>query len=90
MLRPDFVVVPDDSLVPEANTIRPAPNRFTHELVDDEPYYFDRTAETDHPDGILPAGTPLAVLIEHDDFCRVADASGLYVDVHRSNLRPLR
>jgi hypothetical protein len=88
MRRPEFVVLPDEALVPDTNLIRPAPNHFTHELIHDEPYHFDREVATDRPDGVLPAGTPVAVLVEGDEICRVADASGLYVEVHGANLRP--
>jgi hypothetical protein len=89
MLRPEFVVVPDEALVPDANIIRPAPNRFTHEVIDDELYHFDRDGATDRPDGVLPAGTPVVVLVEGEELWRVADASGLYIEVHRTNLRAL-
>jgi hypothetical protein len=89
MLRPEFVVVPDEALVPEANIIRPAPNRFTHELIHDESYFFDREVATDQPDGVLPAGTPVALLVEGDELCRVAVASGLYIGVRRANLRSI-
>jgi hypothetical protein len=89
MLRPEFVVVPDDALVPDANVIRPAPSRYTHELIDDEPYHFDRARSSGQPDGILPAGTPVLLLVEGDELCRVAAATGLCVDVRCTNLRAL-
>ena len=63
VLRPDMVVLGEDALVPPRNLIRPAPNRFTHELIVDEPYRFDRPEPTNEPDGVIRAGTPVAVLV---------------------------
>jgi hypothetical protein len=89
MLRPAARVLPDRTLVPEANLVRPPPNRFTHELVVDEAYRFERPERAGEPDGVLPAGTPVAVLIEGRERCRVVDGSGLYVEVRRASLRKL-
>jgi hypothetical protein len=90
MLRPEAVVLGDEALVPAPNLVRPPPNRFTHELLVDEPYRFDRPGrERTEPDGVLRAGTPVALLVEGDDRCRVVDGSGLYVAVRRSSLREL-
>jgi hypothetical protein len=86
MLRPETVVLSDEAVVPEANVIRPAPNRFTHRLLVDEPYRFDRPQGADAPDGVLPAGTPVVMLVEGADRCRVADGRGLYVEVRRTSL----
>jgi hypothetical protein len=89
VLRPEPVVLGDEALVPERNVIRPPPNHFTHELVVDEPYRFDRPEDTGQPDGVLPAGTPVALLVDGPDRCRVVDGSGLYVEVRRASLRKL-
>jgi hypothetical protein len=89
MRRPDAVVLGEDALVPERNVVQPPPNRFTHELVVDEPYRLDRPERADEPDGVLPAGTPVVLLIEGADRCRVVDGSGLYVEVGRASLREL-
>jgi hypothetical protein len=89
MLRPEAVVLPDDAVVPDENVIRPAPNRFTHELFVDEPYRFDRSDAAGEPDGVLPAGTPVVVLVEGTDRSRVVDGRGLYIDVRRASLRKL-
>ena len=89
VLRPEAVVVGDEALVPEANVIRPAPNRFTHELIVGEPFWFDRSERSDEPDGVLRAGTPVVVLVEAGETSRVVDGTGLYVEVRRSSLRPL-
>src|SRR6266508_5276152 len=77
------------SLVPASNLVRPAPNRFTDELVVDEPYWFDRAGRACGPDGVLPAGTPVVVLVEGADRSRVVDGNGLYVEVRRASLRKL-
>lgn len=89
MLRPETSVLADEALVPEGNVIRPAPNRFTHELLVDEPYRFDRPESAGAPAGVLPAGTPVVLLVEGPDRCRVVDGSGLYVDVRCTSLRKL-
>jgi hypothetical protein len=91
MLRPEAVVVPDEALVPPSNLIKPPPNRFTHELVADEPYQFDRLGRgRKQPDGFLPAGTPVVLLVDGDDRCRVVDGMGVYVEIRRSSLRERR
>jgi hypothetical protein len=89
MLRPETSVLSDEALVPEGNVVRPAPNRFTHELLVDEPYRFERPERADEPDGVLPAGTPVVVLVDGPDRCRVVDGSGLYVEVRRESLGKL-
>ena len=89
VLRPDMVVLAEDALVPHRNLIRPAPNRFTHELIVDEPYRFDRPEPTNEPDGVIRAGTPVAILVVGDERCRVVDPRGIYVEIRRASLREL-
>ena len=89
MLRPEARVLDDEALVPQASLVRPPPNRFTHELVVDEPYRVDRSEPTGEPGGVLHAGTPVAVLREGRERCRVVDGGGLYVEVRRASLRKL-
>ena len=48
-------MLPEDAIIPQRNLVSPAPTRFTHELLVDEPYRFDRSRQRDQPDGILPA-----------------------------------
>jgi len=75
--------------VPDENIIRPAPNRFTHELARAQPFYFDESRRGGAPDGEFPAGTRVVLLV-HDDgdsFCRVADGRGLYVEVEYDALK---
>lgn len=89
VLRPAPVVLPDDAIIPPHNLVRPAPTRFTHELVVDEPYRFDRPRPRDEPDGVLPAGTPVVVLVDGAERSRVVDSAGRYVEVRTSSLRAL-
>lgn len=89
MLRPEAFVLADDALIPERNVVRPAPSHFTHELAVDEPFRFDRPERAGEPDGVLPAGTPVVLLVEGPDRCRVVDGKGLYVEVRRASLRKL-
>jgi hypothetical protein len=87
--RPEAVVLGEEALVPERNVVRPPPNRFTHELLVDEPFRLDRPERTDDPDGVLPARTQVVLLVEGPDRCRVVDGNGLYVEVRRASLREL-
>lgn len=89
-LRPESVVLGEGSLIPPENQIRPAPNRFTHQLVDAEPFYFRCHAGRNAPDGRLEAGTRV-VLLRYDGGarCRVADGRGLHVEVSYGSLAEL-
>lgn len=89
MLRPEAAILADETLIPRTNLVRPPPNRFTHELAVDEPYRLDRPERAGEPDGVLSAGTRVAVLVEDGERCRVVDGSGLYVEVRRTSLREL-
>jgi hypothetical protein len=90
MLRPDFVVLGDDALVPGPGVVTPPPERFTHELVRDEPYWFgaadDRRPQPE-PDGVLAAGTPVVVIGSAGGRSRVVDATGLLVAVPAASVR---
>jgi hypothetical protein len=89
-IRPEAVVLPESALVPDGNVIRPAPNRFTHELTRNEPFYYGGAQQGGPPDGELPVGTKV-VLLFHDAgaYCRVADGRGLYVEVGYDGLRAI-
>jgi hypothetical protein len=89
MLRPEAEVLGEGALVPDQHYVRPAPNRFSHELAVDEPYRFDRPERAADPDGVLPAGTRVLLLVDGPDRARVVDGSGLYVEVRRASLREL-
>ena len=88
-VRPDAVVLPESAMVPDENVIRPAPNRFTHELARPQPFHFGPAGQEGRPpDGELPAGTRVVLLV-HDGGprCRVADARGIYVEVDYDALK---
>jgi len=89
MLRPEIVVLGDEVLVPSGNLVRPPPNHFTHMLVVDEPYRFDRPEHSGEPDGVFPAGTRVALLVLGNEYCRVVNDAGLYVEVPRASLQEL-
>jgi hypothetical protein len=90
VLRPDFVVLGDDALVPGPGVVTPPPERFTHELVRDEPYWFGVVSERRgdrEPDGVLAAGTPVVVIGTSGGRSRVVDASGMLVEVPAAAVR---
>ena len=88
-VRPDAVVLPESAVVPDKNIIRPAPNQFTHELARAQPFYFDESRRGGPPDGELPEGTRVVLLV-HDEgapFCHVVDGRGLYVGIEYDALK---
>jgi len=89
VLRPEMVILGDEALIPSSNLVQPPPNHFTHVLDVDEPYRYDRPERSDEPDGVLRAGTQVTLLVQGDDYCRVVDAAGLYVEVRRASVRKL-
>jgi hypothetical protein len=89
VLRPEIVVLGDEALIPAGNVVRPPPTRLTHELVVDEPYHLDRPDRSPDPDGVMRAGTRVALLHQGRDHCRVVDGRGLSVEVRRASLREL-
>jgi hypothetical protein len=90
-LRPDPIVLAEKALIPEHNLVEPPPNRFTHELTVDEPYWYDRPAKqrTSEPDGVFPAGTPVVLMVDREQRSRVVDGQGRYVEVSSASLREL-
>lgn len=90
-IRPEAVVLPESAQVPERNIIRPAPNRFSHELTRDAPFYFGEARGGGPPDDVLPGGTKVVLLVRDASaaYCRVVDARGLYVEVGCESLRAL-
>lgn len=89
-IRPKSTVLPASALVPPQNLLRPAPNRFTHELRREQPYYYEVPRHGATPDGVFDAGTPV-VLLRHDGtaMCHVADGRGLYVLTAFDGLMPI-
>lgn len=78
-LRPKASVLPDSAVIPPRNLLQPPPNRFTHLVRADQPYYYEADASGGAA-GTFMAGTPV-LLLSHDGgaLCHVADARGLFV-----------
>lgn len=90
MLRPKAVVLKEAALVPAQNLLVPPPNQFTHELSAKQAFYFAVGEVPTQPDGEWEAGTPVVLLwYDGGEYCRVADAQGLYVETAYAGLRPL-
>jgi hypothetical protein len=88
--RPEAVILGEDSLIPPENQIRPTPNRFTHQLVKSEPFYFGRKVDSSAPDGELLTGTQVILLRDDGEArCRVVDGRGLHVEVSCAALADL-
>lgn len=90
-LRPEMTELPRSAVIPDRNLLDPAPDRLTHELLRDEPYFYGTAASGTAPDGVFPAKTKV-LLVERDaggERCRVADAGGLFVEIACAGLRPL-
>jgi hypothetical protein len=89
-VRPPATVLPASAQVPAANLISPPPNQFTHELTRSQPFYFSGPEQAVAPEGELPAGTKVVLLV-HDggSYCRVADGRGLYIAIEYEGLRKL-
>jgi hypothetical protein len=89
VIRPEAVVLPENAVVPDKNLISPAPNKFTHQLIRSQPYYFSEARQGRPPDGEFPAGTKVVLLVHDRPFCRVVDGQGLYVQVGCDSLKKL-
>jgi hypothetical protein len=88
IIRPEASVLPENSLVPAQNLISPPPNQFTHEVTRQLPFYYTTARESSAPDGHLPAGTKVVLLVDDGgERCRVVDGQGLYVEVERAGLK---
>ena len=74
--------------MPAGNLVEPAPTRFTHVLVRDEPYRYNPDPEA-APDGTLPSGTRVVLVATTGDDANVVDERGLSVHVRPDSLRPL-
>jgi hypothetical protein len=73
-----------------ANFIQPPPNQFTHELTQDESYFFVGPHQGTPPDGTFSRGTQV-VLIRYDggSYCGVADGEGVYAVTAYDSLKQL-
>ena len=91
MKRPRKIVLPESAQVPDRNLLQPPPNQFTHDVLEEQPYYYIGPHQGSPPEGRFAAGTKV-VLLRHDGgpVCHVADGRGLYVATAFGGLRPLR
>ena len=87
VLRPTPTVLGEDALVPPTNIVEPRPADLSHELTEDEPFWFDGVARDQPPSGTLAKGTRVAVLKASPDLVRVVDERGLAVDVRGEHVR---
>ena len=81
--RPPIEVLSESDAIPEDHLVEP-PEEFTHELVRDEPYWYDAPSES-AADRILRAGTKVRLLGDG----RVIDPRGLLVTIDPGALRKL-
>lgn len=89
--RPEVVVLPEGALVPETNVISPAPNHFTHEVIQTQPFYFAYPLSEASAVSVFVPGTKVNLLFsDESEMCRVADARGLYVVTACAGLSPLK
>jgi hypothetical protein len=90
MERPKPIVLPDEALMPRQDLITPPPNRFTHVVGTDQPYYFADPQPDRPPDGTFAAGSKVVLMRDEDrGYCRIVDASGVYAWVECGALRKL-
>ena len=89
MLRPAQTVMPASALEPKADTVSPAPNRFTHVVRARQPFYVGSVLRGESG-GTLPAGAKVVLMVRgRGDVCRVIDRRGRYVTTSFKGLRPL-
>lgn len=86
VLRPKMATLPESAVIPSRNLIEPAPTRFTHRLVRDEPFFLRNPESGAAPAGRLPAGTPVIVRSARGGTCWVVDRRGLRVAVARASV----
>jgi hypothetical protein len=78
--RPDLSILDDRSVIPDANLISPPPNRFSHAVAHDQPFFWEEPEAGEKPAGTFEAGHRLLLVREEEDgWCRVVDGQGLYV-----------
>ncbi len=72
------------------NIIQPPPNQFTHELTQDEPYYFIGHQQQSPSDGTFPSGTKVVLMVsDGGSYSRVADGKGVYAVTTYHSLKRL-
>ena len=89
-IRPEARVLAKEAIVPDKNLLFPPPNQVSHQLTQEEPFYFDGIDQQEAPSGHLPQGSKVMLLCyEGGDTCWVADEHGLYVQIAIDKLRKL-
>jgi hypothetical protein len=78
-IRPEATILDENTIVPDRNLISPAPNHFTHEVVQSQPFYFLDEGWDTKPAGQFGAGSSVLLVHRGRDRCWVIDARGLLV-----------
>lgn len=85
--RPEMKILSESAEIPEGHVVQ-RPEEFTHEVVRDQPYWYDvPTAEA--PDRVLRAGTKVRLVADEGASSHVVDPRGLLVMIDKSALRKL-
>lgn len=90
MQRPDITVLPDSAVVPAENLVQP-PKELSHEVIVEQPFYYEIPEHGASAVGNFPAGTKLWMLTEEvkPGFSNVVTSQGLCVLTRSEGLRPL-
>jgi len=90
MTRPEVVILPEGAVVPRTSIISPAPNQFTHEVIQTQPFFFSDSSTRSSPNGEFKPGTRVNLLFyDGGEMCRVVDERGLYVLTAYAGLRSI-
>ena len=87
VLRPKRTVLPASAQIPSRN-VRRRPARYTHELVAEQPYFYEPDSSGE-PAGTFAAGTRLEQVAEEGALRRVVDSRGLSVYTSSDGLEAL-
>lgn len=61
------------------NIIQPPPNQFTHQLTQDEPYYFIGPQQKSPANGTFARGTKVVLMVDDGgNYSWVVDGKGIY------------
>ena len=91
MRRPEITVLPDSAMVPPENLVQP-PKELSHEVIVQQPYYYEIPQHDTSAAGNFLAGTKLWMHTEDvkPGFSKVVDCQGLCVLTRSAGLRPLK
>jgi hypothetical protein len=90
MRRPEISVLPDSAVVPTENLVQP-PKELSHEVIVEQPFYYEIPKHGESPVGKFRAGTKLWMLTEEvkPGFSKVVTSQGLCVLTRSEGLLPL-